>query len=73
MTHLSSGNINLRMLHLKEVSYFWMLSVVCQEFRPVGVFGELFEASAHARIAEMEHSGVRPCRENGNNLKLVVN
>ena len=38
-----------------------------------GVFGELFEASAHARIAEMEHSGVWPCRENGNNLKLVVN
>ena len=38
-----------------------------------GVFGELFEASAHARIAEMEHSGVRPCRENGNYLKWVAN
>ena len=48
-----------------------MVRVVCQEFR--GVFGKLFGASAHARIAEMECSGVRPCRENGNNLKLVVN
>ena len=38
-----------------------------------GVFGELFEASAHARIAEMEHSGIRPCRENGNYLKWVAN
>ena len=47
--------------------------VVCQEFRPVGSVRELFEASAHARIAEMEHSGVRPCRENGNYLKWVAN
>ena len=38
-----------------------------------GVFGELFEASAHARIAEMEPSGVRPCRENSNYLKWVAN
>ena len=38
-----------------------------------GVFGKLLGGSAHARIAEMECSEVRPCRENENILKLVVN
>ena len=28
---------------------------------------------AHASISEMESSAVRPCRENENILKLVVN
>ena len=30
-------------------------------------------SSAHAGISEMEHSAIRPCRENGNNLKLGAN
>ena len=30
-------------------------------------------SSAHAGISEMGTSGVQPCRENGNNLKWVVN
>ena len=38
-----------------------------------GVFGRLFGTSAHARTADMECSGVRPCRENGNYLKWVAN
>ena len=38
-----------------------------------GVFGKLSGASAHAFIFEMVTSGVLPCRENGNNLKWVVN
>ena len=38
-----------------------------------GVFGQLFGANAHARIAKMEHSAIQPCRENRNNLKLGAN
>ena len=30
-------------------------------------------SSAHAGISEMEHSAVRPCRENENILKMEVN
>ena len=30
-------------------------------------------SSAHAGISEMGTSGVRPCRENGNYLKLGAN
>ena len=38
-----------------------------------GVFGKLLGSTAHALTYEMEHSAVRPCRENENILKLVVN
>ena len=35
---------------------------------------EVFRGStAHVCISEMDSSGIQPCRENGNNLKLVVN
>ena len=51
----------------------WVPGVICQEFRAFGSVRKLLGASAHARIAEMECSGVRPCRENENIFKLVVN
>ena len=38
-----------------------------------GVFGNLFGASAHVGIAEMECSAVRPCRENENISQMEVN
>ena len=43
--------------------------VVFSEFR---VLGNLSVGSAHAFISEMGISGVRPCRENENILKLVA-
>ena len=35
--------------------------------------GTFRRSAAHADVSKMEHSAVRPCRENGDNLKWVAN